>query len=81
MLQFHINMSPFFSFRFHVTLVKLTEAGGSLATKVHGIQAHGALGSSHVESHCEAVRGVVVHRPLSLPLSVSLTVLQTTAIL
>lgn len=48
---------------------------------MHSIQAHSTLGSSHVESHCEAVRGVVVHHPLSLPLSVSLTVLQATAIL
>ena len=59
--------------------VWLTEAGSSLATKVHRIQAHGALRRSHVESHCEAVSRVVVHRALPLPLSVSLTVLQTAA--
>lgn len=63
------------------TRLELTETGSSLATKVHRIQAHGTLGSSHVESHCEAMSSVVVHHPLSLPLSVSLTVLQTTAIL
>lgn len=61
--------------------LQLTQTGSSLATKVHSIQAHSTLGSSHVESHCEVVGGVVVDHPLSLPLSVSLTVLQTTAIL
>lgn len=56
---------------------ELTQTGGSLATKVHGVQAHRALGSSHVEAHGEAVSGVVVHKPLSFP--VPLAVLQAAA--
>lgn len=59
-----------------VPVMSLTQTGGSLAPKVHRVQTHGALGCSHVESHCEAVRGGVVH-PLPLPL----TVLKTPAVL
>lgn len=52
-----------------------TQAGGGLPAEVHGIQADGALGRSHVEAHGEAVGGVVVQQPLPL------AVLQTAAIL
>lgn len=43
------------------TAVALTEAFGCLASKVHSIQTHGALGGSHVQAHIKPVRNVVVH--------------------
>lgn len=49
---------------------ELTQTGGGLPAEVHGVQAHGALGSPHVEPHGEAVGGVVVHGPVPLPLAV-----------
>lgn len=58
-----------------ITVCRLTQAGGGLATKVHRVQTHRALGGSHVEPDGEAVGGVVVHQPLPL------TVLQTAAVL
>lgn len=75
------NVTDFFSRHESAFSVQLTKTGGSLATEVHSIQAHSALGSSHVEPNCEAVSGVVMHHPLSLPLPVSLTVLQTATVL
>lgn len=61
--------------KINVPVCRLTQAGGGLATKVHRVQTHRALGGSHVEPDGEAVGGVVVRQPLPL------TVLQTAAVL
>lgn len=52
-----------------------TQAGGGLPAEVHRVQADGALGRSHVESHGEAVGGAMVQQPLPL------AVLQAAAVL
>lgn len=52
-----------------------TQAGGGLPAEVHRVQADGALGRSHVESHSEAVGGAMVQQPLPL------AVLQAPAVL
>ena len=49
------------------TAATLTETLGCLAPEVHGIQTHGALRGSHVQSHIEPVRDVVVHALLKTP--------------
>lgn len=52
-----------------------TQAGGGLPAEVHCVQADGALGRPHVESHGEAVGGAMVQQPLPL------AVLQAPAVL
>jgi hypothetical protein len=47
--------------------VTLTEALGGLASKVHSVQAHRALRGTHVQSHIEPVRNIVVHALLKTP--------------
>lgn len=49
------------------TAAPLTETFGCLASKVHGIQTHGALGGSHVQAHIKPVRNVVVHALFKTP--------------
>lgn len=49
------------------TAVALTKAFGCLASKVHSIQTHGALGGSHVQAHIKPVRDVVVHTLFQTP--------------
>ena len=49
------------------TAAPLTETLGCLASEVHGIQTHGTLRGSHVQSHVEPVRDVVVHALLKTP--------------
>lgn len=49
------------------TAAALTEAFGCLASKVHSIQTHGALGGSHVQAHIKPVRDVVVHTLFQTP--------------
>lgn len=52
-----------------------TQAGGGLSAEVDRVQADGALGCSHVESHGKAVGGAMVQEPLPL------AVLQAAAVL
>ena len=49
------------------TAAAFTQTLGCLTSEVHGIQTHGALRGSHVQSHVEPVRDVVVHALLKTP--------------
>lgn len=49
------------------TTAALTETFGCLASKVHSIQTHGALGGSHIQAHVKPVRNVVVHTFFKTP--------------
>lgn len=49
------------------TGVVLTKTFGCLASKVHGIQTHGALSGSHVQAHVKPMRNVVVHTLFKTP--------------